>query len=182
MNDRNDRTDRMSGDPAAFPAILRRTPSWLMGQLAAHAQRLVGERLDALGVRRHHYSALSALAEFGPMSQMDLGRHTHLDRSDVTAVMTELEAKGLISRAPDPADRRRNVVAVTDEGLAFRDEMGKLIAEAQDELLAPLNGEERAGFTASLAQVVGYHAKRKGSDSDSGSNSDSDSAEGTGKD
>ncbi|GLZ79521.1 hypothetical protein Afil01_43280 [Actinorhabdospora filicis] len=154
-------------DPAddAPPAILRRTPSWLMNQLAAHAQRMVGERLESLGVRRHHYSALSALAEFGPMSQADLGRHTHLDRSDVTAVTSELEEKGLITRTPDPADRRRNVVSVTEDGLAFRERLAKLVSEAQDELLAPLNEGERERFTASLVQMVGHHAKRKGSGS-----------------
>ena len=35
--------------------------------------------------------------------------------------VTELEAGGLVSRRPDPVDRRRAVVEVTAEGLAARE-------------------------------------------------------------
>jgi len=145
------------------PAALRRLPSWLVNQTALVAQRLVNEKLAATDARRYHFSVLSALAEYGDMSQADLGRHCHLDRSDIAAVVAELAGRGHIAREPDPADRRRNIVTITPAGERFRTETGALVAEAQEELLAPLTTEEREGLAALLGRVVAHHAELRGS-------------------
>ncbi|MEV0649553.1 MarR family transcriptional regulator [Phytomonospora sp. NPDC050363] len=145
------------------PASLRRLPSWLINQAAVHAQRLVNDRLATAGARRYHYSVLSALAEYGAMSQAALGRHCHLDRSDVAGVVAELTGQDLIDREPDPEDRRRNIVTITPVGERFLAELRELLAGAQDELLAPLGGEEREQLTALLERVVGHQAEVRGS-------------------
>ncbi|AQA23266.1 winged helix DNA-binding domain protein [Rhodococcus sp. MTM3W5.2] len=95
------------------PTALRRSPTWLMGQAGIHAQRLLNERMAEAGAHRWHYSVLSALAEHGPLSQASLGRLCRLDRSDIAAVVGELEGGGYLVREPDPVDRRRNVVTIT---------------------------------------------------------------------
>ncbi|MGH9259145.1 MAG: MarR family winged helix-turn-helix transcriptional regulator, partial [Acidimicrobiales bacterium] len=92
------------------PARLRALPSWLINQVAIPANRLVTEVLASADTRRHHYSLLTALDEFGSASQADLSRRTTIDRSDMVATVNELAEHGLVERAPDPTDRRRNVI------------------------------------------------------------------------
>jgi DNA-binding MarR family transcriptional regulator len=106
---------------------------------------------------RSFYSLLAALAETGPTSQADLGRRTGLDRSDVTAAVTDLEERGYLERTPDPADRRRNLVCITQSGEGFLSKMDAEVDAAQEELLAPLSAEERAALLGMLARLVEHH-------------------------
>lgn len=145
------------GDTRA-PARLRALPSWLLNQAALPANRLVGERLAEAGIRRHQFSLLTALDEFGPASQADLSRHTMIDRSDMVATVNELAGQGLVARAPDPADRRRNLVSITAAGRRRLRGYERLVADAQDALLAPLSAGERHQLVALLTRVVEHHA------------------------
>jgi DNA-binding MarR family transcriptional regulator len=67
-----------------------------------------------------------------------------MDRSDVTATITELARAGLVDRAADAGDRRRNVVTITGAGLARLRELDGILAAVQDEVLAPLSAAERS--------------------------------------
>ncbi|MFC8828745.1 MarR family winged helix-turn-helix transcriptional regulator [Streptomyces sp. NPDC057137] len=147
-------------DAHRAPARLRTTPSWLITQTATHAARLTGEAFDATGAGRYHYALLAALAEFGPSSQAELGRRCAIDRSYVVAAVNELAAGGLAVRAPDPADRRRNVITLTPDGEAALRRTGEALDEAQDALLAPLSADERDRLTALMAKVLDHHRQQ----------------------
>jgi DNA-binding MarR family transcriptional regulator len=140
------------------PARLRELPSWLLGQNSLVARYLVGEHLAQLADHRYHFSMLAALEEFGPLSQAELGRRCGLDRSDVTAAVTDLEARHLLERRPDPSDRRRNTVRITEAGRAHLTELDQLVAKAQDELLAPLSPLERVALVQLLTRLTDHHA------------------------
>ena len=136
------------------PARLKAKSTWLISQVAARSHGLLTERLAAAGARGYHYRLLAALAEFGPSSQASLGRRTRMDRSDVVAAVSELAAQGLVERAADPADRRRNVVTLTPRGTARLERLEHVLADVQDELLAPLSGAERAELARLLARLL----------------------------
>ena len=116
----------------------------------------IGATLDA---RKWHYAALAALEEFGPDSQSGLSDRTGIYRSDLVATINELTARGLVVRAPDPADRRRNAITLTDEGRRHLQRLDVLIADAQAELLAPLSEADRAELTRILKLIVGHHSR-----------------------
>jgi DNA-binding MarR family transcriptional regulator len=137
-------------------------PSRLLGQGALHAERLVAAALAEEGMRRHHYAVLVTLAEQGPASQADLGRRLWIDRSDMHAVLAELERAGLVTRARDAADRRRNVVAATPAAVDALARLDARVAAAQEALLAPLDAAERAQLTRLLTQLVDHHKARRG--------------------
>lgn len=145
-------------DVRTAPARLRSMPSWLLNQVALPARRIVSEALGDVSARRPHYSVLSALEEFGPASQAALGRRCGIDRSDMVALVNELASAGRLERTPDPDDRRRNVVAITDAGREFLSELDRLLRHAQDELLAPLSSPERAELTRLLDAVLAHHS------------------------
>ena len=133
-------------------------PCWLIGEVSRLAHPLLTGKLGTAGSRGYHYRLLAALQEFGPASQASLGRRTGMDRSDVAAAVTELAVRGLAGRAPDPADRRRNVISITPAGTAHLRRLEELLADVQAELLAPLPAAERQQLTRLLTQILEHHA------------------------
>jgi len=136
------------------PALLMNKPTWLLSQVSAHAHAVLAARLGGAGARGYHVRVLAALAEFGPASQAALGRHADMDRSDVTATVGELAAAGLVERAADAGDRRRNVITITAAGLARLRELDAILTAVQDEVLEPLSADERSLLTGLLTRVL----------------------------
>jgi len=146
-------------DEANTPERLRSLPSRLLNLAAGYAQRQVGERLATLDSRKWHYATLAALEEFGPDSQSGLSDRTGIYRSDLVATINDLTARGLVVRAPDPADRRRNAITLTDEGRRHLKRLDVQIADAQADFLAPLSEADRKELTRILKLIVGHHSK-----------------------
>jgi DNA-binding MarR family transcriptional regulator len=141
----------------APPRRLQKLPSWLVSQTAMHAGRLVGDALAEEGVRKPHFSVLSALAEQGAASQAALGRRLWIDRSDLHAILGDLERDGLVARVRDEHDRRRNLVELTPEGAAALERLDVRIQAAQDALLEPLTAADRQHLRRVLKRLVEYH-------------------------
>ncbi|MET9211200.1 MULTISPECIES: MarR family winged helix-turn-helix transcriptional regulator [unclassified Nocardia] len=136
-----------------------RLPSWLLTQTAQHAHRLVSDGFAAVGARGYHYRLLATLAEFGPASQAELGRRSGIHVSDMVATINELADSDLVERAPDPDDRRRNVITLTAAGTRQLRRLEKQLAACQDELLAPLSADERAQLTTLLTRLLDHHTQ-----------------------
>lgn len=147
--------ERLEYDP---PERLRRLPSWLASELARKGATLVGESLAQEGVRRQHFAVLTSLAEQGAASQAALGRRLWIDRSDLHALLAELERDGLVARVRDPEDRRRNVVTLTTAGKAVLRRLDKRVDAAQTALLEPLSAGERREVIRLLERVVSYRS------------------------
>ena len=130
------------------PSAITALTSWLLGRTARKAQEIVESALAREGFRRPHFAALAAVAEFGPMSQADLGRRLWMDRSDIHAVMVELEDRRLIKRRGDPGDKRRNLVAITDRGVRVLDQLNRQVLTAQEDLLLPLTVRHETSWSS----------------------------------
>ena len=152
------RADTATMDEWVTPDRLRDLPSRLLTQAAMYADRLVNGGLAGAGARKWHYAVLASLQEFGPASQATLSRRTGIYRSDLVAVINELAGRSLVERAPDPTDRRRNVVTMTPHGRRYLRRLDKLVATIQDDLLAPLTQPERDQLVWLLTRLLDYHA------------------------
>jgi DNA-binding MarR family transcriptional regulator len=65
-----------------------------------------------------HGSILGRLDREGPRSVSDLASADRVRPQSMAQAVGELEAMGLVTRRPDPADGRRALVELTGEGLA----------------------------------------------------------------
>src|SRR5262249_54508570 len=64
----------------------------------------------------------------------------------------------LVRRATDQTDRRRNIITITATGRAHLARLNTLLADVQDELLAPLSPGERQALAGALTRVLDHHA------------------------
>ncbi|MFC8076587.1 MarR family winged helix-turn-helix transcriptional regulator [Streptomyces sp. NPDC057307] len=147
----------MENPPEETPAAWKSQPSWLLTQTANHAHRLVADGFSTVHARGYHYRLLATLEEFGPSSQAGLSRRTGIHVSDTVGALNELAADGSVERTTDPTDRRRNVISLTTTGKRRLRRLEKPLAESQDELLAPLSGEERERLTELLSKLLTHH-------------------------
>ncbi|HEV7710295.1 MAG TPA: MarR family transcriptional regulator [Asanoa sp.] len=142
-------------DTGRTPARLQGRATWLVSRAHARSSGLLGAAFEAHGggLRSYHYRLLAALEEWGPVSQAELGRSTGIDRSDVTAALTELESLELVERSVDPDHKRRNIVTITAEGVERLLELDKVIDGIQDDFLAPLTAAQRSAFLNLVARL-----------------------------
>ena len=128
-------------------------PTWLLSRANARAQAILTNAFAGAGVRGYHFRLLAALDQHGPTSQADLGRATGIDRSDVVAMLDDLAGWGLARRDPDPADGRRNVVSITEQGRARLGELDAVLADVQAAVLEPLSERERIALSRLLRKL-----------------------------
>ncbi|MFD9497336.1 MarR family winged helix-turn-helix transcriptional regulator [Streptomyces sp. NPDC060005] len=128
-------------------------PSWLVGRVAARARGLVAEALATEGLKLMHHAVLAASSEYGPLAQAELGRQVAVDPKDVVGILNDLQQAGLVLRAPDPDDRRKNAVTITPKGADVLTRCAALAEAANAELLAPLTPDEQGQLTALLTRL-----------------------------
>lgn len=143
------------------PSRLRRRASRLLSQTAARSDRLINEGLGRVGARKWHYAVLASLHEYGPASQATLSRRTGIYRSDMVGVLNELAEHALVERAPDPDDRRRNVITITDQGRHRLSQLDQVLDDLHDELLAPLASAERDQLVRLLMRLLDHHKHQR---------------------
>jgi len=143
---------------AETPERLKRQFSRLVGMTAAQTRHVAGEALAAAGAGKDDFVVLAALAELGPASQAALAARTRIYTSDLVSLLNGLAGRGWISRAPDPADKRRNVITITGDGERRLAELDRVLAGVNDQIMAPLSRDERQQLFALLGRVNAHLA------------------------
>jgi DNA-binding MarR family transcriptional regulator len=63
-------------------------------------------------------SALATIERHGPLTPSELARIERIKRPTATRLLAGLTEKELVSRAPDPTDKRCSIVSITSQGKA----------------------------------------------------------------
>jgi DNA-binding MarR family transcriptional regulator len=137
------------------PARLHGKPSWLISKTSARTHRLIAEAMTAVGAHAYHFAILAALDEFGPQSQARIGQRCGIDQSDMHTMLTELAEQGHIQRAPDPDDRRRNLITLTAAGRRRMVALDTAVSGIQNDVFGVLSDEERRLLVDMLTRVIG---------------------------
>ncbi len=123
--------------------------------LVARAFMRVAEaRLRPLGLGPAHMPILVALSARGPLSQKDLARHARIEQPTAAALLQRMEAAGLITRSPDPRDRRATKVSQTQHAIALLPVALDQRAQTIGAATATLTAEEIHTLDALLARVL----------------------------
>lgn len=136
------------------PPSLLAQPSYLASQVSKYGRRLLERELRARALGLTHHAVLSALRDFGPLSQQDLANSLDIYKSHLVAPIDDLELRGLVSRSRDASDRRRNQVALTPAGATLVDEIQQVDRRSQQGFLDALSAAEQRTLIALLARVL----------------------------
>ncbi|HUB04959.1 MAG TPA: MarR family winged helix-turn-helix transcriptional regulator [Solirubrobacteraceae bacterium] len=109
---------------------------------------------ERLGIKLRQLMLLSYLRAGAPALQQQLCEALWLDPNNCVLLLNEMEDMGYVERRRDPADRRRHVVDLTDEGRKALDRAERAQEEIGDELLSALSDEERSTLRSLLSRVV----------------------------
>ena len=106
-------------------------------------------------LRRHGltmwgYVVLLALNEEPVRTQAALAESIGADKTRIIGVLDGLQQAGLITRAPDPADRRVHLLSLTAQGRRVRAAAQADIQRQEERLLARLPPADRASFLRAL--------------------------------
>jgi DNA-binding MarR family transcriptional regulator len=123
------------------------TSDLLMG-VARSMRRAFGAALEEYDVTPSQARALRMAADVvsgeDPPRLSVLADRLRIAPRSATEVVDALEARGLVERQPDPADRRASRVAATEEGLRLTRVLSEARRVATESYLAVLSPEDRA--------------------------------------
>ncbi|MET9343254.1 MULTISPECIES: MarR family winged helix-turn-helix transcriptional regulator [unclassified Nonomuraea] len=102
--------------------------------------------LKAHGISMWGYAVLSALDDSAVRTQAALADSIGADRTRIISTLDRLQESGLISRTPDPRDRRARVLAITEDGRGVRRSVQAGIHANEDRVLARLPAADRQAF------------------------------------
>lgn len=132
-----------------------------LGELCGRATRRLAKAerplLDQHGLSMWQYIVLTALAREPARSQLELSRAIDYDKTRLIALLDELEAAGLITRRPDPNDRRARLVSLTPEGTRRRAAARGAIREMEEGVLADLDPTTRSLLRKGLRHLAGLN-------------------------
>ncbi|MFJ5223572.1 MarR family winged helix-turn-helix transcriptional regulator [Streptomyces sp. NPDC088400] len=94
------------------------------------------------------------LLSLEPMPMRRIAQKLKCEPSNVTGIVDRLEARALVERRPDPADRRVKLAAPTEQGLATAARLRDGLNFAR-EPLAELSAEERGMLRDLLKRMLG---------------------------
>jgi DNA-binding MarR family transcriptional regulator len=96
---------------------------------------------------------LFAVKEAGSLRMGDLAAQLGVAAHTVTDLVDGLEKAGLLTRRPDPRDRRAALLALSPSARARWEQVRALRREICDEVLAPLDAAERRQLLALLQRL-----------------------------
>jgi len=140
---RLDMAERTRPDLAAMIAALGRA-------LTAAEQPI----LRAHGITMWAYVILSRLDDEPVRSQAELAESIRADKTRIIAVLDDLQRRRLITRSPDPADRRARVIGLTPKGRRLRETARSAIQNNEARVLSHLPDADRRGFLRGLEQLA----------------------------
>lgn len=137
-------------------------PGFLARRMHQIHVSLFAERCAAFGVTPLQYSLLSLLRDVGEADQTTLASAVALDRTTTTGALKRLAARGLVSRATSPVDRRAQICRLTAEGEALHVAMEPAARQAHAMTVETLTPAEQDNLTKLLRRVIIGHEHRRG--------------------
>lgn len=128
--------------------------STLLAALGRDASARVRRALRPLGVGGQEFQVLKQLQALGEPSQAELADAAGIDRSNFATVVAGLCDRELVERTRDEHDRRRYVLRLSRAGERLLARTDGAIAEAEAELLGPLNDRQREQLYGLLRRLA----------------------------
>jgi DNA-binding MarR family transcriptional regulator len=133
---------------------IRRILAPLARRLQQICQTMIASVLEEAGLVQLEYALLVFVDDVPGISQQLLSEALGIDRNNVSLIVDKLEARGLLKRVVNGADRRARELTITPEGKKLWRGYRVRIRQANDRILSPLKPDEKELFLDMLVRVV----------------------------
>ena len=123
----------------------------------AFANRLANE-LRPFDVGIGQWAVLMHLWSNDGMTQAQLARRIAIEQPTMVRTIDRMARDGLVTRSPDPSDRRAIRISLTERGSALRDQLVPLAAGVNRAATAALTADEVITLRRLLAKLVAAEA------------------------
>ena len=130
---------------------------FLLAKASQRWNELLAAEFAAAGypeVRPAYGSILLPLWEEDDLRMGELGRRARLAKQTMTTMVRLMERDGLVSRGPDPEDRRAQRVRLTERGRDLRKVARKVLTALDRRVSERLSEREIATFESCLQEVM----------------------------
>lgn len=120
-------------------------------QMRGYAQR----QLDTLqsGITVDQWVLLKIIDEYQKISQVELAQVANKDTASITRILDLLQKKGLIQRIDDEFDRRKYLVSLTGEGVAFVKRYLPVVSRIRSQIAHGLSNDEIQTLKSILEKI-----------------------------
>ncbi len=140
-----------------IPRIVLERMAFLLIKNAFKLREMTEEALKPHGLVGKHWGILTTLKEKGSLTQHDIGRCIHMDRSTMVMMIDDLEKAGLVERRANPQDRRAYSIQVTEKGKNLLPELNRLGLAAEKKFLSVLSPKEQKDLAQILKKLLSVH-------------------------
>lgn len=139
--------------PSLFRLYAR--PGFLLRRAHQISAAVFEDECHVLGLTPAQFGVLTIVKAHPGMGQSSLARALGFDKVTVLRVLRGLQARGLVTRAPAPDNKRNVSVALTVEGQAMLGQAQKPAERAYKRLLAPLDKAQQEQLVKLLQVLTG---------------------------
>jgi DNA-binding MarR family transcriptional regulator len=133
---------------------IRRVPSPLARRFAQICAAANAEMAAEAGLTALQYGSLGYLFDAPDIDQNGLAARLGVDRTSVGQLIDQMEAKGLVDRQVNGADRRAKLLRLTPRGKKLREQFRPKAHLVNARLLDTLTPTEREIFLELLVRVI----------------------------
>ncbi|HIZ16923.1 MAG TPA: MarR family transcriptional regulator [Firmicutes bacterium] len=126
---------------------------YLMLYRAFHAQRhYLRPKAAKIGLGTGQPKILSYLSQNGRSSQREIADYFEIDPAAVCRMIDLMQKSGMISTQPDDADRRSDVISLTEKGRSAGEKWKLSCDEAEKIMLQGFSDDEKKQFADFLVR------------------------------
>lgn len=124
--------------PPALPTLM-----YEIKQVELAVRARLDELLRPAGITAIQYTALTVLRHSGAMSAAALARHSFVTPQSMADLLATLQRRELITRGPDPSDRRRHIVALAPGGKSLLARYDPAVRTLEGTMVSALSDRQR---------------------------------------
>jgi DNA-binding MarR family transcriptional regulator len=137
------------------PALPRAASlGYQVNQLARLLARALHHEIAPLGVVPGQFAQLLALFEHEGLTQQELCTLVRIEQPTMAATLQRMERDGLITREPDPSDRRRSRILLTERARALEGQLTDAARRVNAAATAGLDADQRRELLGLLGRLI----------------------------
>jgi DNA-binding MarR family transcriptional regulator len=134
-----------------------------LSRVAEHLNKLLQKNYSKYSINGGEFDVLASLRRTGEPYQLtptELYNSLMITSGTITNRLDRLEKTGLISRSPNPEDRRGTLVTLTKKGITLMNEAYPAHITHEEGLLNTLSNDERSTLISLLRKLlISYEAE-----------------------